>query len=191
MTLLTAGTRGDTQPFVALGVGLKKLGHVITVAGSATFRSFVEQYGLDFFATNQDISDVASNAELWEVMQAGLYAACEGAELINYHRTNWCWSRIVMRSFLAQKTGRQVSIAMAIGFSMNLYLGSDVSIRTVYQRWPPTGICGFWQHDRLRTALQSCDSQDMRSNAQRIGRHIRRETGALSAALKVQSTFVK
>jgi sterol 3beta-glucosyltransferase len=107
VTLLTAGTRGDTQPFIALGVELKKLGHVVKVAGSTTFKSFVEQYGLEFFAANKDMSAVASNAELQEVMQAdnplkmlmsfktlekyafemqaGFYAACEGADLIIYH----------------------------------------------------------------------------------------------------------
>jgi sterol 3beta-glucosyltransferase len=107
VTLLTAGTRGDTQPFIALGIELKKLGHVVKVAGSTTFKSFVEQYGLEFFAANKDMSDVASNAELQEVMQAdnplkmlisfktlekyafemqaGFYAACEGADLIIYH----------------------------------------------------------------------------------------------------------
>jgi sterol 3beta-glucosyltransferase len=107
ITLLTAGTRGDTQPFIALGIELKKLGHVVTVAGTATFKDFVEQYGLVFFAANKDMTDMAANAEIQEVMQAdnplkmlmsfktlkkyafemqaGFYEACQGADLIVYH----------------------------------------------------------------------------------------------------------
>ena len=32
ITLLTIGSRGDVQPFVALGVGLKEAGHEVTLA---------------------------------------------------------------------------------------------------------------------------------------------------------------
>ncbi len=45
-TLLTIGSRGDVQPLVALGQGLRRAGHVVQVATFESFRPLVEQAGL-------------------------------------------------------------------------------------------------------------------------------------------------
>lgn len=46
--ILTYGSRGDVQPYVALGKGLKAAGHGVTLATSTRFRAFVEDHGLAF-----------------------------------------------------------------------------------------------------------------------------------------------
>lgn len=46
--VLTAGSRGDVQPLVALSLGLRAAGHQVTVAGPRDFRTLVEGYGLAF-----------------------------------------------------------------------------------------------------------------------------------------------
>ncbi|MBI3242142.1 MAG: glycosyltransferase family 1 protein [Chloroflexi bacterium] len=46
VTLLTSGTRGDVQPYVALGLGLQAAGWRVVVATHPEFRSLVEGYGL-------------------------------------------------------------------------------------------------------------------------------------------------
>jgi sterol 3beta-glucosyltransferase len=51
---LTWGTRGDVQPFVALGAELLRRGHRVLVAARAPFRSFVEAHGLEFFEMEED-----------------------------------------------------------------------------------------------------------------------------------------
>jgi hypothetical protein len=43
------GSRGDVQPFVALGCTLKEFGHRVRIATHAVFKNFVEGYGLEFF----------------------------------------------------------------------------------------------------------------------------------------------
>jgi len=48
IVITTAGSRGDVQPCVALGLGLKGAGHQVTVASWAPFRGLVEGRGLDF-----------------------------------------------------------------------------------------------------------------------------------------------
>ena len=54
LTLVTVGTRGDITPFVALGCGLKKAGHIVTVASHRDFEKMVTDHGLFFkpVATN-------------------------------------------------------------------------------------------------------------------------------------------
>lgn len=46
--LLTYGTRGDVQPFVALGKGLRARGHEVMIATSDRFEEFVTGHGLQY-----------------------------------------------------------------------------------------------------------------------------------------------
>lgn len=48
ITLLTYGSRGDVQPFLALALGLQGAGHNVWLAAPHRFESFVESYGLPF-----------------------------------------------------------------------------------------------------------------------------------------------
>ena len=48
ITINTFGTRGDVQPYVALGVGLQSAGHHVRILTNAPFESFVREHGLDF-----------------------------------------------------------------------------------------------------------------------------------------------
>ena len=53
------GSRGDVQPFVALGKVLKeKYGHRVRLASHGTFKSFVEDNGLEFFSIGGDPADL-------------------------------------------------------------------------------------------------------------------------------------
>jgi len=46
--ILTLGSRGDVQPYLALARGLDAAGHRTTICGTPAFRPFVESYGLEF-----------------------------------------------------------------------------------------------------------------------------------------------
>lgn len=50
IALLTYGSRGDMQPFLALAVGLQKAGHTICLAGPECFKELVEQHAVPFFS---------------------------------------------------------------------------------------------------------------------------------------------
>lgn len=46
--LLTIGSRGDVQPYIALGKGLVREGHHVTIITHAEFGEWIESYGLGF-----------------------------------------------------------------------------------------------------------------------------------------------
>lgn len=79
--MITAGTRGDVQPYVALGKGLLAAGHSVTICTFATFESFITDYGLNYAFMNDDLvqfmySDDGKNAmentgNLWEAIAMG------------------------------------------------------------------------------------------------------------------------
>ena len=48
ITILTYGSRGDVQPFLALAIGLQKAGHLVNLAAPRRFESLVMPYGVRF-----------------------------------------------------------------------------------------------------------------------------------------------
>lgn len=59
VVIQVVGSRGDVQPFVALGRELKsKFGHRIRLATHGTFKKFVEENGLEFFEIGGDPTEL-------------------------------------------------------------------------------------------------------------------------------------
>lgn len=54
IVIQVVGSRGDIQPFIALGIALKEAGHRIRVATHETFRSSIQEVGLEFFNIGGD-----------------------------------------------------------------------------------------------------------------------------------------
>ena len=53
------GSRGDVQPFIALGTVLRDIyGHRVRIATHATFKSFIEDAGLEFFGIGGDPAEL-------------------------------------------------------------------------------------------------------------------------------------
>ncbi len=57
--IVTLGTLGDVQPYVALGKGLKAAGHRVTLCTSSSFESFITGHGLIYGYLNNDLVDLA------------------------------------------------------------------------------------------------------------------------------------
>ena len=58
ITLLASGTRGDVQPYLALGIGLRDAGYAVRVATHKNFVAQVEQYRLSPAALADNPSDL-------------------------------------------------------------------------------------------------------------------------------------
>ena len=52
--IVTAGSRGDVQPYVALGKGLKAAGHAVTLCTCASFEPFITEHDLGYGYMNDD-----------------------------------------------------------------------------------------------------------------------------------------
>jgi UDP:flavonoid glycosyltransferase YjiC (YdhE family) len=60
IVIQVVGSRGDVQPFVALGNGLQKYGHRVRLATHAKFEAFVHDAGLEFYPIGGDPEDLMS-----------------------------------------------------------------------------------------------------------------------------------
>jgi sterol 3beta-glucosyltransferase len=61
--IIAPGSRGDVQPYVALGTGLKKAGHAVLVLTSQEFQEFVTSYGLEFFDLGGNFQTIAQDMQ--------------------------------------------------------------------------------------------------------------------------------
>lgn len=53
--ILAIGSRGDVQPYVALGKGLRRAGHDVVLATSPRFRALVEEHGIGWAYLSDDL----------------------------------------------------------------------------------------------------------------------------------------
>lgn len=74
ITLLIAGSRGDIQPAVALGVGLKKAGYPVRMVTFEAFRSLVTAHGLDYLPIRLDMPAILAQRGRPELFDSGAMA---------------------------------------------------------------------------------------------------------------------
>ena len=111
IAITTVGTRGDLQPYIALGLGLKEAGHEVLIVSSKNEETFVKNYGLDFFSLSVDIQKLMDGEEVQEMSkgnnplkfilshlkgskklkqlmvetQGEIWTACQFADIIIFH----------------------------------------------------------------------------------------------------------
>lgn len=69
--MVTFGSRGDVQPFVALGVGLQQAGHRVTVCTSRSFADLVTENRLAFAGMDVDVIEMANDPEARKAIEGG------------------------------------------------------------------------------------------------------------------------
>jgi sterol 3beta-glucosyltransferase len=105
IAIIASGSRGDVEPFLALGKGLQQAGHVVRFVAHENFAALVKAHGVEFWPIEGNAQDVAQSPEMRELLEKGNFlailskmgkaaqanalafargglAACEGVELI-------------------------------------------------------------------------------------------------------------
>jgi sterol 3beta-glucosyltransferase len=70
ITILAAGSRGDIQPFLALGVGLQAAGHRVRFAAFRNFAPLIEPYGLEFWPVDADFQAILGGEDGQDMMSS-------------------------------------------------------------------------------------------------------------------------
>lgn len=71
IAIVAGGSRGDVQPYVALGRGLRRAGHAVRVLTSDSFAPLVAGAGLAFGSTGASVEDVLQSAEWRKTIERG------------------------------------------------------------------------------------------------------------------------
>ncbi|MBA3468482.1 MAG: glycosyltransferase family 1 protein [Herpetosiphonaceae bacterium] len=70
IAIVASGTRGDVQPYVALGQGLKQRGYSVRVLTSANFAPFVTEAGLEFHSIGASVEERLQSAEWRKTLES-------------------------------------------------------------------------------------------------------------------------
>ncbi len=68
--IIAGGSRGDVQPYVALGEGLQAAGHRVRLLASMNFRELITAHGLEFAAMN-DLTEAMTQERVRELAEQG------------------------------------------------------------------------------------------------------------------------
>jgi len=150
ITILTTGSRGDTQPYIALGVALQKAGCQTRIAAFENFAPLALSHGLDFQPIRGNVAEVAASDIAQEAMKADnplkflrslnqlkkytfslqqdFWAAAEGADVIVYH------PGAVIGYFLAQRLN--IPAVLATPFPMT---PTRAFPSLIFYDWPRLG----------------------------------------------------
>ena len=105
IAIIASGSRGDVEPYLALGKGLKNAGHVVRLVAHDNFGALVQAHGVEFWPVEGNTQEVAQSPEMRKLLEKGNFiaimremrkgaqdnalafaqgglAACEGMELI-------------------------------------------------------------------------------------------------------------
>ncbi len=102
--ILTSGSRGDVQPYLALGLALRASGHTVTLMAPRNFAAWLSRHDLTFAPLSADFLEMAQTPEgkkalaggnslklmqkmmpLLRTMLAETVPAAHGAQMVVYH----------------------------------------------------------------------------------------------------------
>lgn len=75
IAVLALGSRGDVEPYVALGVGLRKAGHVVRLVTHRDFGTLVNAHGLELWPVEGRVQDIAQGVEMRGRLEKGNFLA--------------------------------------------------------------------------------------------------------------------
>ena len=75
IAIIASGSRGDVQPYVALGKGLQEAGHEIRLVTHEDFQTLVQSHGLPFWPVKGSVQAIAQSPEMRERIEKGKFLA--------------------------------------------------------------------------------------------------------------------
>ncbi|MCX6030430.1 MAG: glycosyltransferase [Chloroflexi bacterium] len=71
IAMIAPGSRGDVEPYIALGEGLQKAGHVVRLVTHSNFDMLVSSHGLEFWPIAGSVQDIAQSTEMRGRLEGG------------------------------------------------------------------------------------------------------------------------
>jgi sterol 3beta-glucosyltransferase len=75
IAIIAPGSRGDVQPYLALGKGLRQAGHVVRLVTHQDFEGFVNSHGVEFWPVEGNVQDIAQSKGMRTLLEKGNFLA--------------------------------------------------------------------------------------------------------------------
>jgi len=117
VNIFAAGSRGDVQPMVALGVGLSRAGHEVTVCAGDDFEDLVTRHALGFVPAGVNISDLIDSPL--------------GVEWLGHSSSNPLRELSALRRFVRVSTQGYAGALVPLAGSADLWVSGILTVHTV------------------------------------------------------------
>ena len=71
IAIIAPGSRGDVEPYLALGQGLTKAGHLVRLLSHSDFEALVRAHGVEFWPIGGSVQDVLQTTDLRQTIEGG------------------------------------------------------------------------------------------------------------------------
>jgi UDP:flavonoid glycosyltransferase YjiC (YdhE family) len=118
IAIIAIGSRGDVQPYIALGQGLIKAGHTVRLATNKDFEELVKVHGLEFCLIRGNSQEVMGSQEIGELAEKGNF-------FVTLRRIQKAGLRLIiewMEDGLAACQGMDLLISGSVGLSVSTSL---------------------------------------------------------------------
>jgi sterol 3beta-glucosyltransferase len=97
IAIIAMGTRGDVQPYIALGKGLKAAGHFVRLITHQNFERLVRSHGLEFYPVKGNVQEVMESPEIRKLLEQGNFLAINAytAKIVQDISIDWARDGIV------------------------------------------------------------------------------------------------
>jgi sterol 3beta-glucosyltransferase len=91
IAIIAMGTRGDVQPYIALGKGLKAAGHFVRLITHQNFERLVRSHGLEFYPVKGNVQEVMESPEIRKLLEQGNFLAINAytAKIVQDAAIDW------------------------------------------------------------------------------------------------------
>jgi len=126
IAIIATGSRGDVQPYVALGKGLKAVGYIVRLITHENFADLVRSHGLEFCPIRGNVQAFMEDPKTRQVLESGNFFAINAhtAKASKSMAIDWAKdSFTVCRNIdllIVGVGGLFLSIALAEGSALNV-----------------------------------------------------------------------
>ncbi|WP_420643396.1 glycosyltransferase [Candidatus Leptofilum sp.] len=133
IVIIALGSRGDVQPYVALGKGLLAAGHEVRLMTHDAFEPLVTAHGLEFWIARGNVQAVAESDEMQALLEKGNFLAINAYTAKAAQKAALEWAE----DGLVACEGADLIIAGLGGFFMGLSLAEKLNLPVVQAYYVP------------------------------------------------------
>jgi sterol 3beta-glucosyltransferase len=124
IAIIAMGTRGDVQPYLALGKGLKAAGHFVRLITHENFETLVTSHGLNFWSVKGNVQEVLESPEMLKLLEQGNFLAINAhtGKIVQDIAIDWAYDG------LAACQGMDLIIAGVGGLYLAISLAEKLNI---------------------------------------------------------------
>jgi sterol 3beta-glucosyltransferase len=119
IAIIAMGTRGDVQPYLALGKGLASAGHFVRLITHENFEQLVTAHGLNFYPVQGNVQEVMESPEIRRLLEQGNFLAINkyAAKIVQDAALDWAKDGLIacqgMDLLIAGVGGLYLAISLA------------------------------------------------------------------------------